>query len=269
MPKGIYKRNKLIQQEAIRKRTLSRKKNNVSAWNKGLKAKTDIRVKRYSRKSTRTQKILFENGLLDKSQPRGKDSKLFGRPSPLKGKKWDKPYSHLNKGRALPWRINRKERSKDSYIEQGKELSKRMKLDSTYKDWRMKRIRKGWSWYKKKPNRPEKKIIKMCRSLKIKVRFNGHGKYFSIEGLAPDIQLVNQKHKFILHHGTIFHADPTRYKLNDIMPINKKKAKDLWKSDKRKQRVLRKNGCKLLIVWERELKDVKKLEKKILRFLCR
>lgn len=68
--------------------------------------------------------------------------------------------------------------------------------------------------------------------------------------------------------GTYWHADPNKYKANDVMKDGKL-AKEIWEKDKRKKELAESKGYKIKYIWEQELLDNNPLEiiKKLLNFL--
>lgn len=55
-------------------------------------------------------------------------------------------------------------------------------------------------------------------------------------------------------NGDLWHANPKKYQADDIMPIVKKKARDIWEFDYEKTKVAINRGFRLLKVWESEYK---------------
>lgn len=77
-----------------------------------------------------------------------------------------------------------------------------------------------------------------------------------------------QPKKLVEFNGTNWHADPKRYKPNfKFKEMGGLKAKERWKIDRRRLRILKKNGYKVLVIWQRELRNRLKLKRKILRFV--
>ena len=79
-------------------------------------------------------------------------------------------------------------------------------------------------------------------------KFVGDGKVF-IANFVPDFINVNGQKKIIEIFGDYWHKRP-----------------EVIKRDKRRKIAYKKYGYKTLIVWEHELKDLEKLEKKIIEF---
>lgn len=59
--------------------------------------------------------------------------------------------------------------------------------------------------------------------------------------------------KLIEFNGTFWHADPRKYKSDDI--IRKTKVSDIWERDKTKTKVAEDNGYDLLVIWESDFKS--------------
>lgn len=148
------------------------------------------------------------------------------------------------KGRCKSCSANERFRKKEHPMK-GKKHSKetrekiRQKLIDRIKDGK----------YKLKPNKPEKLLTKLLNKwLKGEYKFVGDGKVI-IDRYCPDFINVNGQKKIIEHFGNYWHNRP-----------------EVIKRDKRRLVVYKKYGYSTLIIWERELKDLNKLKKKILKF---
>jgi len=102
--------------------------------------------------------------------------------------------------------------------------------------------------YKISPNKPEKCLNKLLNKLFLKeYKFVGNNKLV-VGGFVPDF--VNKtKNKIIEMFGDYWHT-----------------IKGAKEKDKRRLKTYKKYGYKTLIIWERELKNLNKVEKKILKF---
>ncbi|KKM74282.1 hypothetical protein LCGC14_1401820 [marine sediment metagenome] len=69
-----------------------------------------------------------------------------------------------------------------------------------------------------------------------------------------------KKYKIIIEvQGDYWHANPERYKRDDIIPYPngiKKKASDVWAQDEKKRKAVLNRDYKLVCIWERELKSI-------------
>jgi len=65
-------------------------------------------------------------------------------------------------------------------------------------------------------------------------------------------------------NGDFWHANPKKYKSDDVVPFPHKsiKACELWKKDEKKRLTAESNGYRMITIWEDELKDMtdRKLE---------
>ena len=66
-------------------------------------------------------------------------------------------------------------------------------------------------------------------------------------------------------NGDFFHANPIKYKADDIIPLPriKKTAQELWDKDERKKKIAEKFGYQVVYIWENEINkcyDEKDLE---------
>lgn len=64
-------------------------------------------------------------------------------------------------------------------------------------------------------------------------------------------------------HGDFWHANPKKYKSNDILNhpnTNGILAKDLWEKDFKKQNLAKANGYDIIYIWESDIKENKHIE---------
>lgn len=117
------------------------------------------------------------------------------------------------------------------------------------KEFRDKRLKAMFKGLNLSPNKPEQLLIKLLNKLLPKqYKFVGDGKLI-IAGFCPDFVNCNGQKKIIEHFGGYWHNKP-----------------ELKQRDKRRVIAYEKYGYKALIIWERELKDLNKLENKIINF---
>lgn len=79
---------------------------------------------------------------------------------------------------------------------------------------------------------------------------------------------IPSKNLIIEINGDYWHANPLKYKKEDIIYTTENKrnitAEEIWKKDKKQEEKLLKSGYNLLVVWEKDIKENKKdLEKYI------
>jgi len=78
------------------------------------------------------------------------------------------------------------------------------------------------------------------------------------------------KDKIIEYNGDLWHANPNKYKSNDIpnFPGNKKTSKEIWERDLNKKYLAEKSGYTVMVVWETEFKsDKQKVINECINFL--
>lgn len=117
---------------------------------------------------------------------------------------------------------------------------------------------------KSKNTKPEMVVRKLVHSLGFRYRL--HRK--DLPG-TPDLVFIS-KRKAIFVHGCYWHMHNCRY--GRVVP---KTNAEFWKRkrtsnidrDKKNRRLLRNMGWKCLIIWECQLKNREKLQKKIFDFL--
>lgn len=101
-----------------------------------------------------------------------------------------------------------------------------------------------------RPNKPEKILIQLFKDLKVNFKYSGDFSYW-IDGKNPDF--VDEKNKKVIEFfGSYFH---------DIIISKSRKDHELERINHFKN-----NGFECLIIWEEELKNIKKVIQRILHF---
>jgi DNA mismatch endonuclease (patch repair protein) len=113
---------------------------------------------------------------------------------------------------------------------------------------------------------PEEKVASLLRKLKIKYSRNAK----SLPG-SPDFAVKSAK-TVIFVHGCFWHGH-SNCKLARRPKTNKKfweqKVVDNRKRDRRKERLLRKQGWHVMTIWQCRLKKPEQIEKRLLRLRLR
>ncbi len=111
---------------------------------------------------------------------------------------------------------------------------------------------------------PEEKVAGLLRKLKVKYRRNAK----SMPG-SPDFVVKSAK-TAIFVHGCFWHGH-SNCKLARRPKTNRKfweqKVIDNRKRDRRKERLLRKQGWHVMTIWQCRLKKPERVEKRLLRIL--
>ena len=77
------------------------------------------------------------------------------------------------------------------------------------------------------------------------------------------------KPKKIIEYNGYYHFDNRKFKPNDVIIVHDKSTivKDVWKQEKTVLNQIKKEGYRILIIWELDLKkDIENTRKKILKF---
>lgn len=124
------------------------------------------------------------------------------------------------------------------------------KTEEERKDWVKKSIWKDDFTSPKRPgnsSKLEKRFIKNLVDFEIpfSTQFEVNGKYFDV--YFPQANLLLEI------NGTVWHGDPEVFQADDIMPISKISAKDLWERDGLKRKGAEDQGYTVITIWEREL----------------
>lgn len=118
---------------------------------------------------------------------------------------------------------------------------------------------------KLKPNKPESLLKNRLNNLfPNEYKYVGDGKVI-LDGYNPDFINVNGQKKLIEFFGNYWHANPYIYKDSDIIYKNLN-ASQIWKNDKKRIETFKRLGYETLIIWEHELKDLNRLNIKLLQF---
>ncbi len=112
------------------------------------------------------------------------------------------------------------------------------------KTWKEKTLKSSMLGRLVTPNKPETLLFKLFKKLKLPYKFVGDGKVI-LGGFCPDF--IDKKNKKIIEfNGTYWHS-----------------SKEAITKDKRKSIEYKKLGYKTLVIWEKELKNINKLNNKL------
>lgn len=111
-----------------------------------------------------------------------------------------------------------------------------------------------------------KKIILILKDLKVKRHFVTE---YSLEKYFFDE--VSEKYKLIIEvHGDYWHANPNKYKKEDIIygPWKNYTAQDKWNYDVKRLKYAKKKGYNVLVLWEEEINNnIDNIKNKIKKFI--
>jgi len=122
-----------------------------------------------------------------------------------------------------------------------------------------------------KPNKRESQIGQILTDAEIRFKFHRSVDYQTLqnEHRKKEVDIFIRPKKIIEHNGTYNHADPRKYKSDDLIREHGKmiKAREIWKREKIILKQIKKQGYKILVIWEEDLlKDIENTTKKILKF---
>ena len=126
-----------------------------------------------------------------------------------------------------------------------------------------------------RPNKPEKAIGKILSSLDIKFKFLQNVSYSALDNksASKEMDIVwkdSRGNKKIIEYNGRFHFDPREHKPDEIHTVHSKptKCQDIWDQEKMILKQIRKEGYKILVIWQLDwLSDFDKTTKKILKFV--
>jgi len=143
-------------------------------------------------------------------------------------------------------------------IETSRKRGKKLWTNSNY----AKRVLTGC---RQSPNHVELKLLALLNNiLPGEYEYTGNGKT-PVGSRHPDFTGINNNKNVIELYGRKWHADPDVYSSNDIARYGKT-ACEIWDMDSKRIQELRDHGKKVLIIWQKEMKDINKLNQKIMEF---
>ena len=236
---------------------------------KGRKLPEDVINK--MKKAKKGQVPWNKNKKLSKKTRKKMSKSRLGKPSGMLGKhhtkEWKKEHRKRMTGKNNPFfgkHHTKKERKKMRLRNTGKHFSKktrRKKSKTAKKNWqnpkiREKTIRAILSGSRIKPNKAELKLnIILQKILPKEYAINVRAEIMILGRKIPDFVNITGKKKIIELFGTYWHSDKF---------IQKNGCYE--DTEKGKIAYFRKLGWDTLIVWEKELGDLKRLKRKILKF---
>ncbi len=228
MPKGVYIRIKRMTEETKRK---------IGDSNRGKPnpMKGIPRTKKIKRKISKSKMGHIVSISTRKKISRGNTGKI-------RSKETRRKYSASQKGRIHP------------HSEKTKREMSRLGLKRWQNpEYREKQIKAIFAKYNLKPTKPERRLRNGLNKM-----FPGEYKYTGDGSIAigyknPDFINVNGQKKIIELFGDYWHS---------------KKVTGRTRKEEEQQRIkhFKKYGYKTLIVWEYELKDIKRLRRKLIEF---
>jgi len=122
-----------------------------------------------------------------------------------------------------------------------------------------------------KPNKRESQIGQILTDAKIRFKFHRNIEYQTLqnEHRKKEVDIFIRPKKIIEHNGTYNHADPRKYKPDDLIREHGKmiEASEIWEREKIILKQIKKQGYKILVIWEEDLlNDTEHIAKKILKF---
>ena len=195
----------------------------------------------------------------------------------LKGKKnseaHNRKISESNKGRKFSDETRKKmsvARRKRITTEESKRKMSKTWSSPKYADIARANLRKA-RHNQVKPNRRESQIGQILTEAEIRFKFHHNVDYQTIENehRKKEVDIFIRPKKIIEHNGTYNHADPRKYKPDDLIREHNKmvKASEIWKREKIILNQIKKQGYKILVIWEQDLlHDTENTTKKILKF---
>lgn len=161
-------------------------------------------------------------------------------------------------------------RKKRITTEETKQKMSKTMSSTKMKEWARENLRKI-RHNQTKPNNRESQIGQILTDAEIRFKFHHNVDYQTIENeyRKKEVDIFIRPKKIIEHNGTYNHADPRKYKPDDLIREHGKmvKASEIWKREKIILNQIEKQGYKILVIWEQDLlKDVVNTTEKILKF---
>jgi G:T-mismatch repair DNA endonuclease (very short patch repair protein) len=121
-----------------------------------------------------------------------------------------------------------------------------------------------------RPNKSEMQVAKILTDDKIKFKMFQNVEYHNNEKKIrkKEIDFLIKPKKIIEYNG-YYHFDNRKYKPNEVKVVHGKSTlvKDVWKQEETVLNQIKKEGYRILIIWDSDLKkDIENTTKKILKF---
>ena len=216
--------------------------------NNGKTPSVEIRLK--IGKSNTGKKHTIKSKKQMSESHKGKKNPMYGKTSPNKGKK-------------TPKDVREKIRQKIKIIMNTPERK-------AFQRSVLKKSRKNTA----RPNIPEKAIGKILEEVGIKFKFLQYVDYKTLENkpASKEMDIVwkdSMGNKKIIEYNGRWHFDNRKFEPDWIREVHRKPTvmKDLWANEEMILEQIRKEGYRILIVWEKDfLHDFDNEKKKILKF---
>ena len=115
------------------------------------------------------------------------------------------------------------------------------------------------------PEQDLKKFTKSSTKTNFGMFINIPFSHKQLQQKFKEVDFLIPPNKIIEHNGTYFHADPRKYSADK--KIFSKTAKEKWIEDERIENALKKEGYRILTIWQIDLeKNTENMVKKILKF---
>ena len=178
----------------------------------------------------------------------------------IKSEETRKKLSLAHKGRKYPDRIVSQE-TKKKISDANSTPERKAKQRQVLRDMRHNQT---------SPTVPESIIMKILTDDGIKYKFNTHVDYLTPENKhrKKEIDFLIKPKKIIEFNG-YRHYDSRNFKSNDMVTHHNKlkKCQDIWDEENTVLNQIKKEGYRILIIWDMDLKkDIENISKKILKF---
>ena len=178
----------------------------------------------------------------------------------IKSEETRKKLSLAHKGRKYPDRIVSQE-TKKKISDANSTPERKAKQRQVLRDMRHNQT---------SPTVPESIIMKILTDDGIKYKFNTHVDYLTPENKhrKKEIDFLIKPRKIIEFNG-YRHYDSRNFKSNDMVTHHNKlkKCQDIWDEENTVLNQIKKEGYRILIIWDMDLKkDIENISKKILKF---
>lgn len=95
---------------------------------------------------------------------------------------------------------------------------------------------------------PEKRLVKKLKKLGLRVKAGHKLGRFLVDAFLPDEGIAVEL------YGDYWHTNPERFAADYVHPTIGLTAEEIWKRDRKRVRKIEKLGCRVVVVWEREMK---------------
>jgi G:T-mismatch repair DNA endonuclease (very short patch repair protein) len=212
-------------------------------WNKGLTKQEHPSVLKYAQSRMGKNNPYYLSSDESRDKIKWWNHKTTEQIKEIRSKISNNLREQYKNGTIIPYYFLNSEWAKDNQLRRMEGYLKYLKSDNKHKFGN--------------PSLAEREIASFLeeRDIKYIKQANVVSRY-SCDFLLPDYSII------IEYYGTYWHCDPRKYKFDYFNQKKNKTAHEIWEYDSERENLFKKNGYKLLIIWEEDFKRLDSQQKR-------